>query len=132
MPSLLAVLLSTVLLVPAVSGDGGKPLAPAPLGPTAFAPQRPLVAFAGDRSLTVWVESLEYGGARILGAFSDREGRPLSPSAFVISPVVTLPPSQLLGTGNSFTLFIPSYDDAATMLEIDLAGHVVATRRVAI
>lgn len=129
MPSLLPVLLSLVLFAPAALA--GHVLAPAPLGPPSYPQQAPLVAFAGDRFLTVWVESMDLGGSRILGAFSDREGNRLSPAAFVIATHTTFAPIELLGTGDSFALFVPVIPNAV-MMEIDLEGHVTATRTVGI
>jgi hypothetical protein len=109
----------------------GRKLAEPPLGPSSYGPYQPLVAYAGGRYLTVWVESLDSAGYRILGAYSDSEGNRLSPSAFFIAGDVVALPVQLLGTGNAFALFL-AFADSTQMIDIDLAGHVTGTRTIAI
>ena len=126
MANLLPVLLALVLVAPNALA-AGRDLAPRPLGPSAYAQQTPLVAYAGGRYLTVWLESLDRAGWRYLGAFSDAAGTRLSPSAFVVVPYGIAGPAQLLGTGDSFALFFP-LDDGVQMMDIDLAGRVTATR----
>src|SRR5215213_6082922 len=109
----------------------GRELAPPPLGPSAYAQQTPLIAYAGGRYLTVWLESLDRAGWRYLGTFSDRDGTRLSPSAFVVIPYGIAGPAQLIGIGNSFALFFP-HDDGVQMMDVDLAGQVTATRIIPI
>lgn len=104
MPSLLlSAALALVLVAPATLA-AGRDLAPRPFGPSAYSPQAPLVAHAGGKYLTVWLESLDRAGWRYLGAFSDSAGKRLSPTAFVVIPYGIAGPGQL-GTGESFTLF---------------------------
>lgn len=129
MPSLLSALLLTLVAFNAFAG--GRELAPRPLGPSAYGQQAPQVAYAGGKYLTVWLELMDDAGWRYLGAFSDRAGHRLSPSAFVVVPNPGAGPAQLLGTGNSFALFFP-VETGALMLDIDLAGHVTGTRTVEI
>lgn len=130
MPSLLSVALSVVLLAPAAFA-AGHDLGPRPLGPSAYAQQTPLVAYAGGKYLTVWLENLERAGWRYLGALSDRNGGRLSPSAFVVVPQGLAGPGTLLGTGDSFALFFP-LDEGVQMFDIDLAGQVTGSRIIPI
>ncbi len=130
MPSLLSVVLSAILLAPAAFATG-RDLAPRPLGPSAYSQQTPLVAYAGGKYLTVWLENLERAGWRYLGAFSNRDGDRLSPSAFVVIPGSIVGPGTLLGTGDSFALFFP-LEDGVQMFDIDLAGQVTGSRIIPI
>jgi hypothetical protein len=128
MPSLLSAVL-TFSLVATSAFAAGRELAPRPLGPSPYAQQTPHVAYAGGKYLTVWLEPMEAAGWRYLGAFTDRAGHRLSPSAFVVLPNPGAGPAQLLGTGNSFALFFP-IDTGVLMLDVDLAGHVTGTRTI--
>ncbi|HEX6100636.1 MAG TPA: hypothetical protein VF432_30245 [Thermoanaerobaculia bacterium] len=130
MPSLFSAILTFSLLA-ASAFAAGRELAPRPLGPSPYAQQTPQVAYAGGKYLTVWLEPMEAAGWRYLGAFTDRQGNRLSPSAFVVVPNPGAGPAQLLGTGNSFALFFP-VETGILMLDIDLAGHVTGTRTIEI
>ncbi|MGZ5441020.1 MAG: hypothetical protein ACXW5U_14660 [Thermoanaerobaculia bacterium] len=129
MPSLLSAVVALLLLAP-VTLAAGRDLAPRPFGPSAYSPQAPLVASAGGKYLTVWLESLDRAGWRYLGAFSDSAGKRLSPTAFVVIPYGIAGPGQLIGTGDSFALFF-SHEDGLQMIDIDLEGRMTGTRIVA-
>ena len=129
MPRRILILLPLLLILAPIALAAGRELAPRPLGPPAYSQHTPLVAYAGGRYLTVWIEALDRAGYRYLGAFSDADGKRISPAAFVVVPNVIAGASQLIGTGNSFALFIP-LENAVQMLDIDLTGQVTATRLI--
>lgn len=123
--------LSLVLLAsPALAA--GRELAPRGGGPTSYNAEGALVAFAGDRFLTVWVESMDNIGTHLKGSFSDASGRKTTDLAFPIMPFAQRP-VQLVSTGDAFALFSAGASGEQTHLtEIDLDGRMIRTRALAL
>jgi len=120
--------LSLVILAsPAVAA--GRELAPRGGGPNSYHATGPLVAFAGDRFLTVWVESMDSIGVHLKGSFSDASGRKTTDLAFPIMPL-TGQPVQLVSTGDSFALF--SIGEETLLTDIDLDGRLIRTRTLSL
>ncbi|HYK03377.1 MAG TPA: fibronectin type III domain-containing protein [Thermoanaerobaculia bacterium] len=114
------------------AGAAGRELAPREVASTPYAKAEAHTAFAGGRFLTVWQEDMGYLGRQVMGAFSDANGRRVSPRSFPLA----LPEMrdywsmQLVAMGDSFALFRGNAELGAVMIEIDLAGKVTAVRTV--
>ena len=118
---LVAVLLS---LAPTLLG-AGREVAPRPVGPTPYATQLPSTAFAGERFLTIWFEQRGGIGSAIMGAFSDREGRRVTAEAFPILLTAINHYLQVVGTGDSYTIFWRDRFGGTQLLELDLEGRAI-------
>ncbi|MEA2464269.1 MAG: hypothetical protein QOJ98_2016, partial [Acidobacteriota bacterium] len=114
------------------AGAAGRELAPRTIAPTPYAKAEAHTAFAGGRFLTVWREDMGYLGKQIMGAFSDANGRRISPRSFPLA-LPELRDSwamQLVAMGDSFALFRGGPELGAVMAEIDREGNVTAVRTV--
>lgn len=123
--SLLSLLLTTSLLSAA-----GRPLAPPQIAETSYPAFEPATAFAGDRFLTIWKESMGLLDHHVRGAFSDAAGRRLSEKSFVIElPVRPALWLAFFGVGDRYILFHTN-QISTSMTELDRDGRVVAHRAV--
>lgn len=108
----------------------GHPIAPRPVVPAPYPIRTGSTAFASGRFLSAWVYDTRGGaGAHIVGVFSDRDGKRVSPAWFPI--VTTIDPSaylQLVATGDTYTLFWWSNTTPLHIVTVDANG--VATRDV--
>ncbi|HEY0159552.1 MAG TPA: fibronectin type III domain-containing protein [Thermoanaerobaculia bacterium] len=129
---LLAVLVLTFSTVAAAAA--GRPLAPRTLAPTTYYAFNPVTAYAGGRFLTIWRESMGFVGAPIRAVFSDASGAKISERSFPLDlPPVSDPFSyQLVGMGDSFTIFWLDDERRTHMADIDLEGRVTNRRAVAL
>ena len=109
----------------------GRELAPRGGGQTSYHAQTPLVAFAGNRFLTVWRESRGTLGTFIMGAFSDASGRRVTDLAFPIIPAPGTP-QHLISAGDGFVLFSLDGASRTVLTEIDLDGRALRTRTLAL
>lgn len=127
-PRILAFLLALVL-ASSSSFAGGRQLAPPPYGTSPYRAYKPTVASAGGRFLTVWREDRLGYGSHIVGVTSDPNGkRSLAP--FIILPNVDPEFMQLVGTGDGYMLFWAHRLDQTDMVELDLNGRVLSSRRL--
>ena len=108
----------------------GLPIAPRPLVPAPYPIRTGSTAFASGRFLSAWVYDTRGGaGAHIVGVFSDRDGKRISPAWFPI--VTSIDPSaflQLVATDDTYTLFYWSSATPLHIVTVDANG--VATRDV--
>jgi len=124
-----ALLLLLVCLTTVSLGASGRELAPRFIGHTPNETVRPVIAFAGERFLTVWSERVGLAGSVMMGAFSDANGRRVSQRAFPLDVEVSDPTTmQLVGMGDRYALFSQTHDRSAQIAYIDLEGNVTAVR----
>lgn len=126
-PRILALLLSLVLASSALAA--GRPLAPPPYGSSPYRAYKPAVASAGGRFLTVWREDRLAYGSHIVGAVSGANGK-RSSAPFIILPNANPEFMQLVGTGDGYMLFWAHGLDRTEMVELDLNGRALGSRRL--
>ncbi|PYQ26509.1 MAG: hypothetical protein DMF56_24100 [Acidobacteria bacterium] len=108
----------------------GHPIAPRPLVAAPYPIRTGSTAFASGRFLSAWVYDTRGAGAHIVGVFSDRDGKRISPAWFTIVTAID-PPAylQLVATGDTYTLLWWSSATPLHIVSVDANG--VATRDVA-
>lgn len=113
-------------------GAAGRELAPRVLAPTSYHTLPPVIAFSGDRFLTIWRENMGDIGAPIMGAFSDASGHRISPRSFPLDlPPISNPTSlRLIGVDDGFALFWLDITRGSQMARIDREGRVTDIRRL--
>lgn len=107
----------------------GHPIAPRPFVTAPYPIRIGSTAFASGRFLSVWVYDTRGAGAHIVGMFSDRDGKRISPAWFPI--VTSIDPSaflQLVATNDTYRLFWWSSTTPLHIVNVDANG--VATRDV--
>jgi hypothetical protein len=119
----------TIILALATAALAQRPdIAPRPIVPIPYAVPTAAVAFAGGRFLTVWSHERP-GQSDLVGAFSDAEGKRISPAAFLILPnagsgSVPFPAVQMIGMDDGYALFWIDVSETRHLMEIDLEGAV--------
>lgn len=104
-----------------------RELAPRGAAPTSYATMNPRVAFAGERFLTVWIETMGSIGVHLMGTFSDASGQRITPVAFPVLEGFHGVPLQLVGAGDSYALFWRDPFGNTLLTDIGLDGHVTRT-----
>lgn len=124
--------IASLLLVVACAGlaqAAGRELAPRDYGPTPYRTVKPLIAHAGGKFLTVWIEHRGLLGTHVAGALSDAAGRPLGPSFTIMRDA---PPwMDVVSTGDAFVLF-HDRNLELEMIGIDLDGRITGSRSIPI
>jgi hypothetical protein len=133
MPSLLSAVLTLAILAPMALG-AGRDVAPRP--PIANPTGSPaVVAAAGGRFLSAWLEPGGMAPSRIMAVLSDGRGAPLGPAFLVAElPQITTTTRMLdaAGTGDSFAVFWNDDSGLTHMIDVALDGRVLETRELAL
>jgi hypothetical protein len=108
----------------------GRPIAPRDLGPSPWRQSFPAMASADGRFLTVWREERREFGVHIMGSLSDASGRRASNASFLIVPNANPVWMQLVPRADGYTLFWTHSFDVTHMVDLDLDGRVLASRRL--
>src|SRR5204863_388488 len=101
----------------------GHPIAPRPLVAAPYPIRTGSTAFASGRFLSAWVYDTRGAGAHIVGVFSDRDGKRISPAWFTIVTAID-PPAylQLVATGDTYTLLWWSSATPLHIVSVDSNG----------
>lgn len=93
-----------------------------------------VVAFSGDRFLTVWRSEMREAGSHLLGALSDRNGHLISDVAFPIGMFNQATWIELVAVDRGWAVFwANTYSEAVTyMATVDENGTVTARRRLSL
>lgn len=114
-----------LLAFAAIAHGEGRELAPREYGPTPYRPDRPQIAYGGDRFLTVWREEKFAYGAHIVGAFSDKTGKPVGPSFTIVRGEARI--ADVVSTGDAFFVF-RDVVNGLEMIQLDPAGRELGSR----
>jgi hypothetical protein len=124
--------LAILLLLSTSTFAAGRPIAPRGSAPTSYLVSEPLVAFAGERFLTVWTENMGNIGVHVMGTLRDATGRPTAPIAFPILESFDGTVIQLVGAGDSYALFWRNDAGDTFLTDVALDGIVLRTTPLAL